>query len=301
MLSIIALYALFGSTFTIGKVGISFVPPIFFTGIRMILAGFLLLAFVKFYQKKSIKIATKYLWLVALVAIFQFYASFVFEFVALDYLPTAKASLLYNTSPFITAFFSYLCFSEVMTFRKWIGLIASFLAFIPLLLAGSDGRELVLGSVGFISIPEILLLLAVVSSCVGWIAMRPLTREYNQCYILVNGISMLAGGILALITAFFIEPIPTVVNLTAAPFIGSLLSLILIGNVICFNLYSELLKTYSPTLLSFFGFFCPLFTALFSWYFLGEQVTAAFFQTSILVIISSYFFYQEELKQGYIL
>ncbi len=301
MISIFILYALFGSTFTIGKEAIAHIPPIFFIGLRMILAGILLIGFVKFYQKKSVRIKSKDLILVGLVAFFQFYLSFVLEFVALDYLPSSKVALLYNTSPFITAFLSYLFFSEVMTFRKWIGLIASFLAFIPLIMETADGKELALGAIGSFSIPEILLLTAVVASCLGWIAMRPLTRDHSNSYILINGVAMLWGGVLALGTAFFYEPIPSLESLVSTPVLISMGLLILIGNVICFNLYSKLLRTYSPTLLSFFGFFAPLFTALFSWWWFGEHISPAFYQTTILVIISSYFFYQEELKQGYIL
>ena len=54
------------------------------------------------------------------------------------------------------------------------------------------------------------------------------------------------------------------------------------------------------TILSFFGFFIPLFAAFFGWLWLGEEVSCAFYTTVGLVTIGLYLFYQEELKQGYV-
>lgn len=300
MLLIFFVYTLFASTFTVGKEALLYISPIFLTGFRMITAGALSLAFVKLYKKQSFHIKPEHFVWIAMVAVLQFYLSFTLEFVSLNYLTSAKTCLLFNLSPFVTALFSYIFFKEIMTPKKWLGFIIGFAGFFPILRAQAPASEKVLGYFGFISWPEIMMFGSVVSSCAGWIALRKLTREYNHCYFFINGLGMLIGGILALLTAYFLETPPTLEALTAWPFINSFWYLIIIGNFVCFNLYSKLLQTYSATILSFFGFFTPLFAALLDWLWFGQIVQIEFFITVAIVAFGLYLFYQEELKQGYI-
>lgn len=302
MIQILILYALFGSTFILGKEAVMAVPPIFFIGIRMVLASLLLLGFIKFYQRGSLSIKREDApWFAGIVA-FHIYIAYILEFVGLQYITGAKACLLYNLSPFITALFSYFFFSEIMTKRKWLGLSIGFCAFLPSLIFETPSAEFSGGGVGFISYAEALMMLSVVSSCAGWIFMRKLTRELGYSYFFVNTVGMFGGGILALLTSYPLEVWPSYASLiNNVPFIRSLFLLILIGNIICFNLYGKLLATYSATILSFFGFVTPLFAAIFGWFWLGETVSWSFFVTVILVAFGLYEFYQEELRQGYIL
>jgi drug/metabolite transporter (DMT)-like permease len=298
----LALYALFGTTFILGKEAVSVVPPVFFIGIRMVLASALLLIFIVLFQKGSLKIKRKDLPWFGGIILFHIYFAYVLEFIGLQYLTGSKTCLLYNLSPFITALFSYWFFGEVMTKRKWIGLSIGFAAFLPTLISQEQASEAATASFGFVSYPEILLLISVVSACAGWIFMRKLTRERGYSYFFVNTVGMLGGGILALGTSYSVESWPSYASLiTNIPFLRSLFLLILIGNIICFNLYGSLLATYSATILSFFGFVTPLFAALFGWLWLGETVSWSFYVTVFFVGFGLYEFYQEELKQGYIL
>jgi drug/metabolite transporter (DMT)-like permease len=82
--------------------------------------------------------------------------------------------------------------------------------------------------------------------------------------------------------------------------IGLLGSMILIANIIFYNLYGYLLKKYTATFLSFVGFVTPLFAAFFEWFFFGTMVPHEFFLTVCIVGAGIFIFYQEELKQGYI-
>ena len=302
MIEILVLYALFASTFTLGTEVVRFVPPVFFIGIRMILGGLLLLGFVKFWKHEHFRFPKKeWPWFVGII-FFHIFFAYCFEFTSMKYLTSSKVSLLYNLSPFITALFAYFCFNEVMTPKKWLGLGIGFAGFFPLLYATAPAEELALGSLGFVSFAELIALASVVSSCAGWIFMQKLTRDHQHSYFFVNGVGMLGGGILALITSYQFEVWPEWQALsTNFVFWRCLFLLILIGNVICFNLYGKLLHKYSATILSFFGFFTPLFSAIFGWYWLGETVSNVFFITTFLVTFGLYLFYQEELRQGYIL
>jgi hypothetical protein len=295
MFLLLVLYAFFASTFIIGREAVLAVPPMFFIGIRMVLAGILLVGFVKVFRKESFKLHKNDLFWFAGIVLFHIYGSYVLEFISLQYLTGAKASLLYNLSPFITALFSYFFFGEVLSFKKWIGLLIGFLAFIPVLITQPVGTESTTHSL----YAEILLVISVTASCIGWIFMKRLISQHNHSYVFVNGIGMLFGGILSLGTSFFFENWPSITSLTDnIPFIRSLLLLILIGNIICYNLYGKLLHQYSATVLSFFGCTTPLFAALFGWLWLGEIVSPWFYVTAALVAIGLYVFYQEDLKEG---
>ncbi len=295
MFLLFILYAFLASSFIIGREAVLVVPPIFFIGIRMVLAGILLVGFVKFFRKEDFKLKKEDIFWFAGIVLFHIYGSFVLEFISLQYITGAKASLLFNLSPFITALFSYFFFGEILSFRKWMGLLIGFLAFIPLLITQPVSTE----SVTHRSYAEILLILSVIASCIGWIFMKRLISKHNHSYVFVNGIGMLFGGILSLGTSYFFEVWPSLPSLAYnIPFVRSLLLLILIGNIICYNLYGMLLHRYSATILSFFGCTTPIFGVLFGWYWLDETVSPWFYVTAALAAVGLYIFYQEDLKEG---
>jgi drug/metabolite transporter (DMT)-like permease len=295
MFLLLVLYALFASTFIIGREAVLAVPPMFFIGIRMILAGILLVGFVRIFNKESFKIKKEDLFWFAGIVLFHIYGSYVLEFISLQYLTGAKVSLLFNLSPFITALFSYFFFSEILSPKKWLGLLIGFLAFIPLLITQPVSTE----SITHSSYAEIILIISVTASCIGWIFMKRLITQHNHSYVFVNGVGMLLGGILSLGTSYFFEAWPSVTSLTHnIPFVRSLLLLILIGNIISYNLYGKLLHRYSATVLSFFGCTTPIFGVLFGWLWLGETVSPWFYVTATLAAVGLYIFYQENLKEG---
>ncbi len=299
MVLIFILYALFASTFILGREAALACPPVFFIGIRMILAGILLVGFVRIFKKESFTIQKNELFWFSGIVLFHIYGSYVLEFIGMQYLTGAKVALLYNLSPFITALLSYLFLREVMSAKKWLGLLIGFLAFIPVLITTPTSNEMLSPSLGFLSVAELLLIFSVISACIGWIFMKKLIRDYNHSYIFVNGVGMLLGGILALATSYFFETWPSIHSLSHnVPFLRSLFLLIFVGNIISYNLYGKLLHDYSTTTLSFFGACTPLFAALFGWLWLGETVSPWFYVTAVLVGIGLYIFYKEELKDG---
>lgn len=289
---IVALYALFASAFTLGKDALSVVPPIFFIGVRMTFAGSLLLLFLLIFDRKQVRIAWSEAWWFLGIVIFHIYGAYVAEYIALQYTTSSQACLLYNMSPFITALLAYVFFKERLNWTKFIGLIIGFMAFIPLIMRESDGSSFL----STISWPELLLVGAVTCSCIGWIFMKKLTHHYHHSYFFVNTIGMLVGGVLALITSSGCEVWPTTALLFDDVFLRALLGLILVANIICYNLYGYLLHRYSPTLLSFFGCITPLFGALFGWLFLQEQIVPMFWVTMGVAAIGLYLYYREELK-----
>jgi drug/metabolite transporter (DMT)-like permease len=184
-------------------------------------------------------------------------------------------------------------FKERLTKQQWLGLSIGFLGFVPILLSSSN-KEQLLGEFMFISWPEIAVFVAVACSSYSWMVMRKLVRVKSYAPATVNGACMLAGGLLALPTAFLFETWQPIGD--PGTFVSWLALIIIISNIVCHNLYAYLLHRYSATFLAFSGFLGPLFAAFYGWIFLNERVGWHFFLSAALVFIGLYLFYQHELQ-----
>ncbi|MBA3722674.1 MAG: EamA family transporter [Parachlamydiaceae bacterium] len=298
MFYVLLLYALFASVFTIAKVGLEHSQPLFFVGSRMLLAALILLAYQKFVKGETFSFNNQSWRRIFRLGIFNIYLTNIFEFWGLKYLTSFKTCFIYSLSPFISALFCYTMFSEKLGSKKWIGLLIGIVGFLPILLTHTASEEAT-GHLFFFSWAELSVMLAVISSVYGWIVLKQLINDNGVSPINANGFSMLIGGVIALIHSAFVEnwdPLP-VTNSTI--FLECTLALIVISNLICYNLYGSLLKRYSATFISFAGLTTPLFTALLGWIFLGEIVTWPFYISFAIVFMGLLLFDQEELKQSY--
>jgi len=282
---------LFATTFIIGKAALNYSSPILFIAFRMVVAGILLLGYKFFYNGLS-KIKKSDFKLIFLLSIIHIYIPYVFEYWALQYVSAAKASMLFNLAPFITAIFVFYLYNEKLSKIKIVGLIIGVLGFLPILLTQST-IEQSQPKVFFLSLPEIFLFISIFSASYAWIVIQNNLKQKDYSLITLNGFAMLIGGIFSFITAPLFENV-AISNVKNFIWLTGLI--IIIGNVICYNLYGWLLKKYSATFISFTGFSIPLFTALLQWFFFKELVSWAFFATAVFVAIGLYLFYEEELK-----
>lgn len=291
------LYALFAGCFTIAKTALDYTQPIFLVGSRMTVAGILMILYVILVQKQKIKIAPRHLYIFFLLGLFNIYLTNVFEFWGLKYLTSFKTCFIYSLSPFISAIFSYFLLSEPMTSKKWVGMLIGVIGLMPILLMDNTAAEELSGHFFYFSWAEMAVIGAAVCSVYGWILLRRLVSREGYTPVVSNGISMLMGGAMALLHSFFSEdwhPIPVT---QIVPFLEWTLLLMIVSNLMAYNLYGVLLRRYTATFLSFAGFTTPLFAAFFGWYFRGEEITWAFYVSIVILFIGLFLFHQEELKQ----
>jgi drug/metabolite transporter (DMT)-like permease len=298
MVLVFVLYALFASVFTLGKTALGIDhAPFFLVGTRMTMAGILLLGYLRFFKKDQFLIKKQHLGKILLLGFIAIYLTNVCEFWGLQYLTSFKTCFIYSISPFASALLCYMLFKEKLTKMKWWGLIIGFAGFIPILLY-QEGSEELSGNLFFFSGAEIAVIVAALSSVYGWILLSQMMKE-GYSPLMINGICMLFGGVLALIHSLAYEtwnPLP-VTNII--PFLECTILLMIVSNFLAYNLYGYLLKRYSPTFMSLAGFTTPMFAALFGWIFLGETAAWPFFASSAVVFAGLYLFHKEELKQVY--
>ncbi len=304
MLVLLALfmYAVWSSLFPLGKIALQNSSPLFLTAFRMIFASAILLGALALKNPQSLKICKKNILPLLSLTIFSIYLTNILEFWGLRHLSAAKTCFIYSLSPFFAALFSYIHFKEKVNVKKIVGILIGFLGFIPVLKL-QTGSEKMFHAFGFFSWPELAIMGAALFSVYGWILLRLLVKKREVSPFYANGYSMLMGGGLALFHSFFVEsytPIP-VAEGKGFFFLKIVALMVLISNVLCYNLYGFLLKRFTATFLSFLGLLSPLFTSLSSWVLLGESPPWIILASTGVVALGLFLVYQAELKQGYIL
>ena len=289
--------AIFAATFILGGKATSFVPPLFYVGLRMIISGTLLLAYLACFTKEKLTIAKKHVgWFLGII-VFHIYFAFVLEYICYDYLPASYVALVYNISPFITALFAYLCLSERITKKQWLGILIGVGAMLPfaLLQGAPTTARIQVGLLGSI-LAQFTAIMSVVATCGGWVFFKKVTVDLKYSCLFANGVGMIFGGILSYISSLCIETQPTL-STVLNPYFLILLGLsILIGNVIVYNMYGLLLKRYSTTLMSLSSCTIPLFAALYDWAWLGTPIGPLFIVTALITSVGIYIFYKDELR-----
>lgn len=295
-------FAVWSSVFSIGKVALTYADPLFLTGFRMTLAGVLLFAYLFFRRRESLRLTVRQLLSLCLLGFFSVYLANVLEFWGLKHLSAAKTCFIYGLSPFFTALFSYLHFKEKMTGKKWLGFAIGMIGFIPVL-SMQTGEEGLWQALGFLSWPEIAVMGAAISAVYGWVLLRMAVKTNDISPLAANTGSMLFGGILAFSHSLFVEnwnPVPIVLE-EWLPMTQSVLCLIFVSNLLCYNLYGYLLKKFTATFLSFLGLFSPIFASFNAWLLIGEAPSWQIFLSTAILLLGAYLIYKEELRQGYIL
>lgn len=295
MMILIFANMLLASTFSIGKVLIKYIDPTYLIGIRMLVSGLLLLCFQFFWDRQHFYIRWRFVSSLIQLAFFNLFLSYVIEFWAFEYVSSIKVTLIYNLSIFVTPLYAFFFFGQRMTLKKWLGLIIGICGVIPVLFSSAPQEEVV-QAFGSLSWPEICLIFGVFAYCYGWVHTKKLILQQYPPFM-INGIAMFLAGIMTLLSAQFFSTWQPITNMTTV--IGLMSALIIIGNLLCSNLYTILFKYYTISLVAFGSLMVPLFAAFFGYFFLDEKITHDMFISLLVVGVGLYIFYQEELRQGY--
>ncbi len=266
-------------------------------GSRMFIAGALLLGYRAWRSPASLKVGKAVLPQILLSGGINFFLVNVFEFVGLSQISSWKSCFLYNLSPFITGLLSYLILSERLSLQKWLGLLIGCTG-VSLIFANNlwqaDHAELLQ-----FSWAEASALLAVVLSCLGWILVRRLRLTSDAHPQILNGYGMAGAGAACLLISLMTEswtPLP-IFNVPDA-----LLSsgyMLIISNLLGYNLYASLLKRYSATFLSLAGGMTALFAILLS-HIMGEPINwFTLIPAALLNAIGLLMFHRQEMTLGY--
>lgn len=269
MILVVFLYAALASTFVIAKYVVSHAKPFFTIAFRMLIAGTFLTGYLYLKDRAACRINREDYCLFFKVALFHIYLAFILEFWALQYVSSVKTNIMYSSTPFIAAILSFFLLKEKLNARKWLGIVLGVLSLTPLFLISIPSE---VETAAYMSLPDVVLFCAVFSASYAWFLVKRLMSRGYQLP-LINGVAMLGGGSGALITSLVFEGISESPVYAWEPFLKGMFLLILIANILVYNLYGYLLQRYSITFVSLSGLLCPLFGALFGWLFLQEPLS----------------------------
>jgi drug/metabolite transporter (DMT)-like permease len=290
-------YAILASTFTLAKVAINHADPLFIIGVRMV-ASAPLMFLVHFLQKKNSFIIHKPdRFKFFLASIFHIFLPFIGEFWALQFVSSAKTAITYSLTPFIAAVLSYFLLKKKLTQWQSIGLIIGLLGLMPIFFSPDD-IPFIAGEFMFVSVPEIVLLFAVISSSYAWFIVSDLMKK-GYGISLINGVAMFLGGIFSLILWYLVSGDQDPVHGDLNQFILWTSLLIVVANVISYNFYGWLLNHISITFMSAIGFLCPIFASIYGIVLLNENLGLSHLLALVMVTFGLWLFYREEMRKAH--
>ena len=273
--ALISFSLLLGINHVVIKVVNSGLDPIFFAGVRSVIAFLFLLICMKIWNK-SIVLKKKYIF-VSILAGLVFALEFLFLFLALDFTSVSRNSIIYYSMPVWLACLAHFFIpNERLNFLMGIGLIMAFLGVTLSILNGvndfSLSAETFWGDV-------LAILAAFTWALLILIAKGTKFKEVNPEIQLVWMV-MVSGPVLILFSLILSDPIRDfqIIHLWGLLF----QSVIVVAGG--FLSWLWLLSIYPASGVASFSFLTPIFTIFFGWLILGESLTINFLFAAFLVI-----------------
>ena len=273
--ALIALSALLGVNHVVIKVVNTGLNPIFFAGLRSIIALIVLLIYLKITNRKML--FSRDTMAISVLAGVIFALEFLFLFLALDFTTVSRNSILYYSMPiWITAIGHFFLPNEKLNFFKALGLI---FAFAGVAIAISDNK-LALSIDNWQLIGDLLAIIAAILwALIIYLAKGTRFKEVPPEMQLV-WMLLISSPILLMSSPFFGE---LVRNFQLLHLWGLLFqSIIVAAGGFLFWLW--LVSVYPASSVASFSFLSPIFTIFFGWLLLGETLDVSFFLAAFLVI-----------------
>ena len=297
MILIFICYLCLATAISANKVLLATMPATLFVGLRMLAAGVLMFVYA---YRNSPRLRWPYikqdLWLLIAASLFTTYIPSLLKAYGLKHLFSSKAALLGSIDPFVTALYAYILWHENLSWKQFFGIMIGFSGII-LTIASSSPPEVSWHSWLIFSYAEFAAIASVFVARWGWILIRSLVKKERYTPLEVNGLSMMASGVLALATAGITDQWHQISIPSMPIFITLFGYTVIIGNVLGYTLYAYIIKHTNITLVSLAGFTVPIFVGLVGWGLLGEPISVSFIAAAILVFTGLVVFYYDQLKK----
>ncbi len=277
LLAFAIIYFVWGSTFLAIRVGVREVPPFLLAGLRFLIAGFALYAWMLGRGERS---PTARQWASAFTLAFLiFVLDYGLLFWAEQRVPSGVAAVMMATIPVFMTFFEIAILrTQTLTLRLALSLLIG-IAGVAVLVS----RSLNLGGAPIDRAGAIALLVASIS----WSLSSALTRklELPRSKVMSSGAQMLAGGILLTVAALVLGEFRGFH--AAAVSSGAWLSLaylIVAGSILAFTAYVWLIHHESPTRVGTYAYVNPVVAVLVGHYFGGESLDLRTIAGTLLVL-----------------
>jgi len=263
-----------GSTYLAIKIGVSGIAPLFFTALRFLIAGTLMLTYAKFKGCSFPTLAREYVQL-GIVGLLLLFGGTGFVGLASRYISSGASSLVVASSPLLMTLFQMVVYPEMRKtdWRIWFGLIIGFGGVGLLIVSG--GGEMSLDPRGVA-----LVLTAVTLWCVGTIYSRTIKP---QSHVAVQiGLQMLIAGIGIIIVSFLAGEEHSLQVSTSS--LLALLYLVFFGSILAYSAFIYIIQQWPLSRASTYAYINPVIAVLLGWLVLSEPVTPRIILSMVVIL-----------------
>ncbi|OMP68406.1 DMT family transporter [Domibacillus epiphyticus] len=255
-LLVVVTTALMGSSFAVGKIGLSYFSPLLLIAFRFTIAGIVMAAAVKLMKRPHPKTVKQWVHM-ATIGFFQTAAVMGCIFLSLRTITSGESAILTFTNPLLVVVFGTLIFRTRYRLLQWIGV-----------LLGLIGVFITMGGRLDVEIGTLLGFMSAVSWAIATLLIKTWGAPRLDTWVL-TAYQMLFGGLFLFAGSFLLEDPFVEVN-GASMFI--LLWLAFMASIVQFAGWFYLLQTGDPGKTSAFLFLAPFFGVLTGWLLLDEQL-----------------------------
>ena len=274
MLSFLAIYVIWGSTYLAIRIAIETIPPLFTAGFRHLIAGSILLGWGCWQGKRP----TLAQWRASLATGFLFFLG---GHGALHWaeqtVPSGIAAVLIATEPIFVAFFIAMTATKRIPDRNIIAGLILGLVGVAVLIRPDPSRPH--GS--------LVGMLAVLLSSLSWSAGVVYSRRSHLAGdpLMMSALSLLSGAGMLIVAGLLIGEARGfhLAEVSTRSLLG-LLYLIVFGTIVAFTAFNWLLEHCSPTLVLTHTYVNPIVALLLGWGFAGERLDASLLLATVLVV-----------------
>ncbi|TWT09317.1 DMT family transporter [Planomicrobium sp. CPCC 101079] len=254
-LMVVITTSLMGSSFAVGKIGLSYVSPLLLVGIRFTLAGLLMIAIVTALKRPHPKRFTDWL-RIFWIGAFQTAGVMGAIFLSLRTITAGESAILTFMNPLLVVVLGTLALRIRYRFVQWAGVLLGFIGVVVTM-----GTELQLEIGTFFGF----------SSAVFWAVATLLIKKWGARFDIwvLTAYQMLFGGILLLLGSALLEEAKLILNPAS---VSIIVWLAVMASIVQFAIWFYLLQKGNPGKVSAFLFLAPFFGVISGWWLLGEEL-----------------------------
>jgi drug/metabolite transporter (DMT)-like permease len=272
---------LWSTAFTGVKIGLNYMSPLLFAGVRFSISGVLILLYYgKF--KAYFKAVKTHFWYILLIALLQTVVMYGLFYTAMNMVPGSMGAMINGSGPLFAAIVAHLFIKDdKITLRSGGSIILGIIGIVII----NIGRH-TNGNAGGLEMIGVLLLIAnnLVSGLYNVIVKKS-KRDISM--LVLSSASLLIGGILLILISIPFETMPASLNFPAEFWLS--LSWLSFLSAAAFALWFTLLKRPGVKIsyLNSWKFVIPVFGAILSWLLLPGESPDVYAITGVVIIGAS--------------
>ncbi|MFO1352317.1 MAG: EamA family transporter [Gammaproteobacteria bacterium] len=274
--------AIWGITWVAIKVGVQHVPPLMFAGSRFVVAGLIMLIWLRVSgQRLSVRGNRRQIVMIALLMITLTYATL---FWGAQYVATGLASVInLSLSPIILSLLSVAYGQERLRVTHLqviaLGVTGLLILFGPQIAFGGDGWEIL----GMLAIA-----FSTLAYCWGTVMGRPVFQQ--NAPLLMSAVNTLIGGATLVLISLLVEPagLASLAALGEPKVLASWLMLVIFGSLVAFTIYLKLVRDWGAWRAGLYAFVSPVIAVASGSLLLGERLTLGFVVGAALLLAAAW-------------